>query len=341
MPFHCPFDRRATIWIIVLAILAPGIGPSGDGAELPSMSPRLTSIFSGSENPEATGDLREMQGYVRKLADFVIERTVSVQIGSAFGSGVIVSEKGLILTAAHVSGSPGRAALIRLQDGRLVRGESLGLNRPLDAGMIRITDPGPWPFLKVGNSDRVKKGQWVAATGHPGGYEPNRGPVFRLGRVLEVMRDGSLLRTDCQLAGGDSGGPLVDMRGRVVGIHSRIGVSLANNLHVPTSAYRENWDALVSKTIEPGSSYIGVQGEARASDARVVSVTKDSPAARAGMQAGDVIVRFGGQPVRSFNELIHLVQLRKPGESVSLEFKRDGNSQQATIRIGDRTENHS
>ncbi len=186
-----------------------------------------------------------MQSHITDLAQAVRQCTVSVQCGSAHGSGVIVSEEGYVLDGSPRRRPPDRRVRVILNDGRTVLGKSLGMHLELDAGLIKLDDDGPWPYLKMSRSPRVDAGQWCAAAGHPGGYDFERGPVFRLGRVLTPLVDGELIRTDCQLVGGDSGGPLVDMRGQVIGIHSRIGVSLANNLHVPISTYRENWQGLV------------------------------------------------------------------------------------------------
>src|SRR5438876_11640505 len=95
----------------------------------------------------------------------------------------------------------------------------------------------------MGKSDELTKGEWCLATGHPRGYKPGRTPPVRLGRDLTFGN--TIIKTDCTLVGGDSGGPLFDMQGRVIGIHSRIGQTLAQNMHVPVDTYRETWDRLV------------------------------------------------------------------------------------------------
>ena len=88
---------------------------------------------------------------------------------------MIVTADGYVLTAAHVAGEPRRRALFILPDGRQVRGESRGVYRTLDAGLMKITDPGPWPFAELAPDDTVKAGgQWCLATGHPGGFEKGR-----------------------------------------------------------------------------------------------------------------------------------------------------------------------
>jgi serine protease Do len=327
--------------VAFLTLVAASLGPAVGQVELPRLDSELERIYAGHA-PKTADDLRQMQRHQLLLAEKVIAATVSVRVGNAFGSGVIVSHEGLILTAAHVAGEPGRNTEVRLADGRVLGGISLGVHRPLDAGMLRITDPTDIPYLKVRRNRRARKGQWCAACGHPGGYSPSRGPVFRLGRVLN---SGSLLRTDCQLAGGDSGGPLVNMDGEVIGIHSRIGISLANNLHTPTSVFDRYWDGLVAGDVWKGPSFLGVRGDRQPRirtsfddpvGAVISFIHEDSPAEDAGLEIGDIVTRFGGQRVYSFSDLVNVVQLRQPGERVDVDLIRDGEPTTVEVRIGRR-----
>ncbi len=301
-------------------------------ADLPVLTPVLQRLFEGKP-PNNVNDLKQMQAYNRLLAKQVLAATVSVQIGSVVGSGVIVSPDGLILTAAHVAGEPGKQVFVQLTDGSVARGTTLGIHRPFDAAMIQLQGESELTFLKLADSGFIRRGQWCAATGHPGGYSSERGPVFRLGRILDVR---PLLRTDCQLVGGDSGGPLVNLKGEVIGIHSRIGVSLANNLHNPVSIYHDHWDGLVAGKIWTGESYLGVRGDRRTDRAMVTYVHADSPAAEAGIEEGDIITRFAGQRVQSFNDLVNIVQLRQPGEEVEVELLRGEQEMKLDLRVGRR-----
>jgi serine protease Do len=184
-----------------------------------------------------------MEAQVTSVIDQVLPTTVALQIGVAQASGVIVSSDGYVLTAAHVIERPGRSARIIFPDGRTVRGKTLGLNPQVDGGLVQITDPGPWPFAPITPRDEAAQpGDWCLALGHPGGYQPGRTPPVRLGRVIEV--NGTIIRTDCTISMGDSGGPLFDMKGQVVGIHSRIADETTMNLHVPAATYQEVWDIL-------------------------------------------------------------------------------------------------
>ena len=141
---------------------------------------------------------------------------------------------------------PGTKAMITLSDGSMVRATTLGMNRNVDAGLIKIdpnqNDGRPWPHATLGKSENLVPGMWCVATGHPGGYDKSRGPVTRVGRILAV-KDGAIV-TDCALIGGDSGGPLFDIAGRLIAIHSRIGNDVADNLHVPIDHYGLSWERM-------------------------------------------------------------------------------------------------
>ena len=317
-------------WLIAwgcLAVLV--ICNSAFSAE--KVSRNLSDIFSG-RSPKTVDDLREMETHLQKLAKKVTRATVHVRLGPAHGSGVIVSKDGYVLTAAHVAGRPGQEASIILANGELVKGISLGLHFKLDAGMIKISDPGEWNFLMMAEPLNVSRGEWCAATGHPGGYEQGRSPVFRVGRILDHGR-GKLLRTDCQLIGGDSGGPLVNMYGEVIGIHSRIGSNLANNQHVPVSAYLDHWNQLVSgETLGIGSPWMGVKAEPNST--KVSSVVAGSPAEKAGIRSGDIITHFDGQRIDSFRDLSDLVQLHAVGDQVRIRIERNREPVPMLVTIG-------
>ncbi len=280
-----------------------------------------------------------MQSRIQDITPQILPCTVAIQVGRANGSGVIVGAEGDVLTAAHVVGAPHRAATILLPDGTIARGKTLGLNQELDAGMIRITDPGPWPFAPLGNSKALQAGQWCLATGHPGGFAPKRLPVLRFGRILKA--EDSALLTDCTLVGGDSGGPLFDLQGRVIGIHSRIGKNLTINVHVPIGPYQESWDRLARGEIwglleSSERGWLGVTEDRRVEQARILQVQPDSPAAQAGMQSGDVIVRVADAKIDTFGQLQKEVQRYPPGELIRLQVRRQATLLELQVKLGSR-----
>jgi serine protease Do len=183
---------------------------------------------------------------------------------------------------------------------------------------------------------QLKEGLWCLATGHPGGYFADRKPVLRLGRVLFYDREA--VTTDCTLVGGDSGGPLFDMKGRVIGINSRISNELTSNMHVPIAAFRQDWDRMLKGEAWghfPGQEpYIGVRGKAGVDNVTVASVGEGSPAAEAGLKEGDIIEKFDNQDLTDFASLSKAVQDRQPGERVKLKVKRGDENLELALIIG-------
>ncbi|HJZ89698.1 MAG TPA: trypsin-like peptidase domain-containing protein [Gemmataceae bacterium] len=282
--------------------------------------------------PESIDDLKAFQEQTRAVLDKVIPATVCLRVGQASGSGVIVSKDGLILTAGHVSGEPGKKIKVVLHDGKTVEGETLGFGPAIDSGMVKITGGGEWPYVEVGAAKDLKPGQWVIATGHPGGYKKGRSPVVRVGRV--GLRSDTVVQTDCTLVGGDSGGPLFDMTGKVVGIHSRIGMPIVANIHVPSDTYKETWDDLVKGEIVGVSPYFGVTQDDMAKDCKLAAVTPRSPAADAGLKAGDVITKFAGKDVASYDDMVKVLQAQKPLAQVPVEVLRGDEVKELKVKIG-------
>ena len=162
------------------------------------------------------------------------------------GSGVVVSEDGLILTAGHVMDHAGAELTIIFPDGRRCTAKALGANFSRDSGVARILDPGKYPHVEMGHSDDLKPGAWCMALGHPGGVQQGRTPPIRLGRILVGGKYARFIVSDATVISGDSGGPLFDLEGRVIGIHSNIGMSVNQNQHVPIDVYRDQWTELLA-----------------------------------------------------------------------------------------------
>ena len=202
------------------------------------------ALGAAPPDPGSFDELREVQGQLRTILDSVLAATVGVQIGSTRGSGVVISEDGYVLTAGHVVGWPGQQADFHFADGRVARGRTLGVFRIADAGLMKIEDEGPWPTVEQGRSGDVAVGDWCVAIGHPFGYQDDRPPVVRFGRVLRSTD--TIVQTDCALVAGDSGGPLFDLQGRVIGINSRIGDAATMNFHVPIDVFTTHWDRLAA-----------------------------------------------------------------------------------------------
>jgi serine protease Do len=279
-----------------------------------------------------------MEKHVVQLTQWALARTVSVRVGHAQGSGVIVSPDGYVLSAAHLVGEPNRKAIFILSDGRLAEGKTLGRNSDIDAGLMKITSTEldgnkiAWPFAELGSSSNLHAGQWCLAIGHTGGYAVGRKPAVRLGCVLSCTD--SFIMTDCKLQGGDSGGPLFDLSGAVIGIHSRIGVPLEANLHVPVDTYRQTWDRLAAGQAWGGQPFIGVEGDPNYQQAKIARVLAGGAAEKAGVQAGDIITRFGDRQVKDFGSLAALVSEMAPGDKVKVQILRGGETIELPLVVG-------
>jgi serine protease Do len=303
----------------------------------------LEKIASGDE-PKTLSELLALERQQVKIAKQIIAVTVNISQGSAQGSGVIVSPDGYVLTAAHVAGRPGREAKITLSDGRIVMGKTLGMDRSVDAGLIKITEGNSnWPHASLNVTKKLIPGQWVIASGHPGGYDENRPAVIRVGRLIEMIpyKEPTTLVTDCALIGGDSGGPLFDLTGRLIGIHSRIGSEVADNMHVPIRMFNEGWERMVKGeswgTLPGHKPVIGVRGRSgtnASTNAYIESVLEDGPADQAGIQSGDIVTRFDGVDVKTFDDLIKAVETTIPGDRVKVTVRRQNKLIDLRLIIG-------
>lgn len=298
-------------------------------------------------------DLRQLSGKLVKMAEKAAPATVSLMGGHGAGSGVVVSSDGLILSAAHVVSALGDEVTVLFPDGKRAKAKPLGADFDRDAAMLKITDPGEYPHVEIADEAPLQINQWCVALGHPGGFDPMRTPPLRLGRVL---LNSQFLITDCAVVGGDSGGPLFDAAGRVVGIHSNIGLTLSQNRHVPIAVFHDQWDDMIAgkrhgkrfdtkakapqlAAVDPDSPVLGVQlGSEDDSPVTVTGVMDDSPAAKAGLKAGDVITKLNGKPVNSRDKFIETVRKLKAGRRVKLVYQRGDetrNTRTKLARYGD------
>jgi serine protease Do len=320
-------------------------------------------LFAGLGTPALAQDLKDAP-LVSGLKDL---RTLSKQLvgislpsaaatislvsngGGGAGSGVVVSEDGLILTAAHVVASLADEVIVIFPDGVRKKAKKLGGDYDRDAAMVQITEEGKYPYVKVGKSNDLLRNEWCVALGHPGGFDPTRTPPVRLGRVLS---SGRFITTDCAVVGGDSGGPLFDVEGKVIGIHSNIGATLTENRHVPIGVYLEKWEdikggketgrrfAARGQRVDPNRAVLGVNLADPGADGGVhlASVMEGSPAASVGLQAGDLVTRINGDAVNSAQELIRAVGEFKAGDELKISYLREGKKGEVNVelaRLGD------
>lgn len=265
------------------------------------------------------------------------------------GSGFIVSADGTILTNAHVVEDADEVT-VKLNDKREFKAKVLGADKASDVAVLKI-DAKDLPFVRVGTSAPTKVGEWVLAIGSPFGFESSAsaGIVSAKSRSLP---DGSyvpFIQTDVAVNPGNSGGPLFNMNGEVIGINSQIysrsggyqGLSFAIPIEVAMNVERQ---IVTTGKVQRGKLGISIQevnqaladtfGLAKPAGGLVSSVEKGGPAARAGIEPGDVIIGIDGKAVNSAGDLPAAVALKKPGESTRLQIWRKGKAQDIEIKVG-------
>jgi serine protease Do len=288
--------------------------------------------------PNSTADLLNLQAAIQQANEIGLSATVGISIGGTFGSGVIVTEDGYVLTAGHVVGNtPGRDVTIIMADGKTkFPAKTLGADHDIDSGLVKITREGKYPHVEMGHSGDLKLGQWCITLGHPNGLKEGRPPVLRLGRVWYAREDA--IGTDCAIVGGDSGGPLLDTDGRVIGIHSRISNEIIENFDVPIDTYRDNWDRLAKGEIWGGANgpVLGVDGAPTSGGCRVTYVWPGLPAESAGVRRGDIVTSVGGEAVTSIDELHSLLTKRKVGDEITLSVLRGEDKLELKVKLARR-----
>ena len=278
----------------------------GIGGRIAALLISLALLNSANAADYSLKSLGETEKKVREVVKKVLPATVGLRgAGPAVGTGVVVSKDGLILTAGHVAAATRDDITVSFPDGRKVKAKALGADYSRDSAMVQIIEEGEYPFVKVGKSDHLKVDDWCLALGHAGGFQIDRSPPVRLGRVVD--RGGNLLlSTDCALIGGDSGGPLIDLEGNVIGIHSRIGQTLSQNHHVPISAFHYAWDRLKKGerwgTLDGGGRRrrgprTGIRPAGGDDKGVRIRVQEDSHAAKAGLEDDDIVTKVDGKEV--------------------------------------------
>jgi serine protease Do len=304
--------------------------------------------FNEKKVPETKDDLLSIQQALVDNLPQTRAATVGIKLAQGFGSGVIVSPEGIVLTAAHVSGGVDKELTVVMNDGTEYKAVSMGLISNTDAAMIRIVDEaadGSFPYVEINKNNDYKLGHWVYALGHSGGFDEARGPVVRLGRIVQDKK--TTLQTDCKVIGGDSGGPLFDMEGLLIGIHSRVGrETVVENMHVPMREYLSHWDEMeknefvgdgpFAKRPVKGSGFLGVGSTDSDEGVTIQKVASESAAEQAGLQVGDIILEINGGKVSDKSEMKTVLAEMAEGDKVEMKISRDGETELIKLKLGKR-----
>jgi len=265
------------------------------------------------------------------------------------GSGFIVSPDGVVLTNAHVVDGADEVT-VKLTDKREFRAKVLGSDKATDVAVLKI-DAKNLPTVTIGDPTKSRVGEWVVAIGAPYGLDNTvtSGIISAKGRSLPGDSYVPFIQTDAAVNPGNSGGPLFNLRGEVIGINSQIfsrsggfqGLAFA----IPIDVAMQVKDQIVQTGhVSHGRLGITIQevnqalaanfGLKSPSGALVSSVEKGSPGAKAGLEAGDVILKFEGKEISRSSDLPPLVAAVKPGAKVTLDVWHDGKQKQLTATIG-------
>ena len=268
----------------------------------------------------------------------------------SMGSGFIVSSDGVILTNAHVV-DDAEEVTVKLTDRRELKAKVVGLDKATDVAVLRIEAKG-LPTVTLGSADAMRVGEWVVAIGSPFGFENTvtAGIISAKTRALPQEGYVPVPQTDVAINPGNSGGPLFNMRGEVVGINSQIysrsggyqGVSFAIPIDTAMKIQRQLLDG---GKVQRGRLGVVIQevdqalansfGLDKAIGALVSEVEDASPAAKAGVEPGDVIIKFNGREIARSSELPLLVGDVLPGRKATLEVWRNGKTLSLAVTVGE------
>lgn len=266
------------------------------------------------------------------------------------GSGFVLRENGVILTNAHVVDGADEV-MVKLTDKREFKAKVLGVDKATDVAVLKI-EARNLPTLKIGSSLNSRVGEWVLAIGSPFGFESSAtaGIISAKSRSLPDDNYVPFIQTDVAVNPGNSGGPLFNMAGEVIGINSQIysrsggyqGLSFAIPIEVVMKIEEQ-----ISKhgKVQRGRLGISIQevnqsladsfGMSKPTGALVSSVENGSPAAKAGMEPGDVILSVNGKEVAGSSELPPLIADIRPGDTAKLQIWRKGGSRDIDVKVGE------
>ena len=314
-----------------------------------NVSVKLKPEAAQEEGPSPEMEERFREFFGPELFERFFRRRAPREDGRAAGSGVIVDARGYILTNNHVVENAS-AIEVRLSDGRKFKATLVGRDARTDLAVLKIESPAPLPVAELGDSDRLRVGQWAIAIGNPFGLDRTvtAGIISATGRThVGVATYEAFIQTDASINPGNSGGPLLNLDGRVIGINTAIvssgqGIGFA----IPITMARDimtqliargrvvrGWLGVVIQDLTPElAAGFGVKEDA---GVLVADVMKDGPAAAAGLRPGDVIVEFGGAAIKDVPDLQKRVASVEPGRAAPVKVMREKKMVTLSVTIGE------
>ena len=271
--------------------------------------------------------------------------------GRALGSGFIVDPSGYIVTNNHVVESANKVE-VTLRDRRTLDAKVVGTDPQTDLALLKVAADQPLPVVEWGDSDALRVGDWVVAIGNPFGLggSVTAGILSARARDIGAGPYDDFLQTDAAINSGNSGGPMFDMTGKVIGVNTAIYSQTGGNIGIGFAIPAALAKPIIAELREKGRvtrGYLGVTIQPISPDiatalglddragALVATVAKDSPAAKAGIRTGDVVVEFAGKRVESPHDLSRMVSLTDPGDTAAVIVRRDGTSITLEARIAE------
>ena len=346
---------RVTLGLILLAASQIANASLPDFATIvEETSPAVVKIIAQAKapSPAAREQLEELEQLPDALRRFFQDREPQAPRGGGTGSGFIISKEGYIVTNHHVVAQADEV-IVRLSDRREFDATVIGTDQRSDLALLQA-DANDLPFLQLGKSSELKVGEWVLAIGSPFGldYSVTAGIVSAKGRSLPTERGENyvpFIQTDVAINPGNSGGPLFNLQGEVVGVNSQIftrsGGSIGLSFAIPAKVVKNIIEQLeVNGEVVRGWLGVSIQNVDRTlaesfdldrpRGALVAQVGKDSPAERAGIESGDIIVEVDGEQIEVSADLPHVIGLIAPGSKVPVSVIREGKERSVRVEIG-------
>jgi serine protease Do len=267
----------------------------------------------------------------------------------AQGSGFFISADGYVVTNNHVVDNA-KTVELTTDDGRTLSAKVLGTDPKSDLALIKVDEGGPFPYVKLA-ATAPRVGDWVVAIGNPFGLggTVTSGIVSARGRDIGAGPYDDFLQIDAPINRGNSGGPTFNLRGEVVGVNTAIASPSGGSVGLAFAIPSQTVQAVVDQLEKNGKverGYLGLQIQALTPDladglglknqkgALVNGAQSSTPAAKAGLQAGDVVTSINGEPITDARELSRRIASLKPGTKVEVGYLRDGSQRNATVELG-------
>ncbi len=343
---------RPSFSLLTLLVLLPGLLFAAQPPDFATLAEQLRPAVVKPRSPLPRGPRQPGGDLFEEFFErFFQEMPRSPRRERSLGTGFIISADGYILTNDHVVDGADEIQ-VKLSDGREFKGTVRGLDPKLDLALIKIEAGKDLPVANLGNSDTVRIGEWVMAIGNPFGLEQTVtvGIVSAKGRVIGAGPYDDFIQTDASINPGNSGGPLFNLKGEVIGINTAIvpngqGIGFAIPVNMAKQIVPQLRDAgkvtrgWLGVVVQPMSEELAQSFDLdRPRGALVSDVVKDSPAAHAGLQRGDVILSFDGQAIDERNDLPKVVANTSVGKTVKVVVFRDGKEKELKVAVGKLTE---